>query len=88
MTDSIIFTDALGQELVIGATYGYVVRENSHCHSFVGELVRIGNTRCSIKVKQRRDWFAGTPYVHSHANEYIGTTVSVSSILLFPVHQK
>ena len=88
MTDSIIFTDALGQELVIGATYGYVVRENSQCHSIVGELVRIGNTRCSIKVKQRRDWFAGAPYEHPRAEEYVGTTVSVSSILLFPVLQK
>lgn len=47
-------TDALGNLLEIGATYGYSKRSNGFVRAHVGELVRVNKKRVTLKVIESR----------------------------------
>jgi hypothetical protein len=75
-------TDALGNELVIGARYGYSTSVSGRSAVVVGTLKSIGVKKVTLDVERRTEYFYGTPSKHDHS---FAPMASITSLHLFPV---
>ena len=76
--------DALGNELVIGNTYGYSSRDGSNVTVTIGTLKSLGQKKASLTVIHSDEHMYGCKSRYSNPNK--ANTVSVSPIILFPVN--
>ena len=75
-------TDALGNELVLGAKYGYSSRDGSWVNTGIGTLESIGATRATLRITEHRTFMYGKlsdkPWNSKPA-------ISVQPCILFPL---
>jgi hypothetical protein len=74
--------DALGNDLVIGQTYGYSQKDQGHVHIVTGVLEKVSKTRATlVNVKERRGVYGEikTPFTEETRKR------SVNAVMLFPI---
>lgn len=77
--------DALGNDLIIGQTYGYSRNHNGLTTVKVGKLVKITSKQVSLEVEQSK----GALYDRDVKDqEYTNKVISVHANGLFPVYTK
>lgn len=75
-------TDALGNELVLGAKYGYSSRDGGWVNTGVGTLESIGEKRVTLHMTEQRSFLYGEICDRSWSTKPI---VTVQSCILFPL---
>lgn len=77
--------DALGNDLVLGAVYGYSNYSSGNATTVIGRLEKINAQRVTIRVIKRRHFLWGKATERSWRNE--AGTAGVNACMLFPLSE-
>ena len=75
-------TDALGNPLVLGNTYGYAARDGGLVNVGIGVLEKINATKATLRLTDKKCFVYGKMTDEPFNT---GNTVSVQGVVLFPV---
>lgn len=75
--------DALGNELVIGNTYGYSSRDGGYIVTCIGVLEGV-KKKATLRIISRKNFIYGDEVDRSYWNN--SSAVAVTPIILFPVN--
>jgi len=76
--------DALGNNLIIGQTYGYSQTSNGHVHIVTGVVEKVNGTRATLShIKERRGLYGEINHMFTEETR----KRSVNAVMLFPIEE-